>query len=77
MSFTVQPRPGQRASDIQAAASRLALALGVPGLRVTNRGGGWVNIVVVGGRDDHDHGDGGFWDGGPDDRPHKPELRAV
>ena len=48
VSFTVQLRPGQQAADITAAAPRLAPALGVAELQVTNREPGWVTIVVVG-----------------------------
>ena len=78
VSFTVQLRPGQRASDIRGAASRLALALGVGGLRVTTRAPGWVDVVVTGpwfGYADGD--DGGYRDDGPDDRRRPPELRVV
>ena len=78
VSFTVRLRPGQRAADITAAAPRLARALGVPGLKVTKREGGWVNVLVVGVRGGSRHGDdgGGFW-GGPGDSPHAPDLRVA
>ena len=33
--------------DLRAAAPRLALALGVAGLRVTELAAGWVSVVVV------------------------------
>jgi hypothetical protein len=77
VSFTVWLRPGQRAADIRAAAPRLALALGVAGLRVTRREAGWVNVVVVDAAGASGHDDGGFWGDEPDDRPRPPELRVV
>ena len=78
VSFTVELRPGQRAADIRDAAPRLALALGVPGLEVTKRTAGWVNVRVVGPRFGFGAGDdGGYWNGGPDGRPRPPELRVA
>ena len=69
VSFTVALRPGQRAADIRAAAPRLALALGVGGLRVTRRSPGWVDVVVTGPWFEYADGDdGGYRDDGLDDR---------
>ena len=76
VSFTVRLRPGQRATDIKAAAPRLARALGVAELRVTKREAGWVNVVVVDPRDGVGYGDDGFG-GGPGFRPRRPELRVA
>jgi hypothetical protein len=78
VSFTVRPRLGQRASDIRAAAPRLALALGVAGLRVTKREAGWVNVLVLTRGAGFPYGDAGdFRDGTSDDRPGPPELRVA
>jgi hypothetical protein len=78
VSFTVRLRPGQRASDIRAAAPRLALALGIAGLRVTKREAGWVNVMVLDPRAGFPYGDpGDFGDGAFDDRPGTPELRVA
>ena len=74
MSFTVRLRPGQRASDIRAAERKLAAALGVAGLRVSQRAPGWADVLVIGPDDGLGYGDdGGFWDGGP----RRPELRVA
>jgi hypothetical protein len=78
VSFTVRLRPGQRASDITAAAPRLALALGVAGLRVTQREAGWVTVMVLDRRAGFPCGDAGdVRDGASDDRPGTPELRVA
>ena len=78
VSFTVRLRPGQLAADIIAAAPRLAPALGVGGLQVTQRGASWVNVVVVDPRADSGHGDSGDFRGGdPGDRPPTPGLRLA
>jgi hypothetical protein len=78
VSFTVRLRPGQRTSDITAAAPRLALALGVAGLRVTGREAGWVTVMVLDRRAGFPYGDAGdFRDGASDDRPGTPELRVA
>jgi hypothetical protein len=78
VSFTVRLRPGQRASEIRSAERELAAALGVPGLRITPREPGWVTVVVTGPGNGVGHGDdGGLFDGGPDDRPHRPDLRVA
>jgi hypothetical protein len=78
VSFTVELRPGQRTADIRDASPRLALALGAAGLRVTDRGAGWVDVVVVGHRFGIGAGsDGGTLAAGPDDRPRVPDLRVA
>lgn len=76
VSFTVRLRPGQRASDIRLAERKLAAALGVTGLRVSQRAPGWADVLVLGPDVGLGHGDGGFRDGGPD-RPRMPELRVA
>ena len=74
MSFTVRLRPGQRASDIRAVERKLAAALGVAGLRVSQRAPGWADVLVIGPHDGLGYGDdGSFWDGGP----RRPELRVA
>ena len=79
LSFTVRLRPGQKAADVAAAAPRLAPALGVAGLRVSDRGDGWANIVVVGpsGSFADGHSDGSFSCDGPRNRPSTHELRIA
>lgn len=72
VSFTVLLRPGQPAADLMAAEPRLALALGVDGLFVTELRDGWVTVVVV---------DDDFRQFGNADRlrsePRAPGLEAV
>jgi hypothetical protein len=78
VSFTVQLRPGQCAADLRKAERRLSRALRVEGLRITDRDGQWVNVVVIGPDDDSGHGDdGGFPGWNPDDRPRPPTLRVA
>jgi len=80
VSFTVRMRPGQRAADITAVAPRLACALGVPGLEVTDREAGWVHVVMVDPQGDSGHGngdDGAFQGGNADTRPSIRELRVA
>jgi hypothetical protein len=78
LSFTVRLRPGQKAADITAVARRLALALGVPGLRATDQAVGWATVVVVDPLAGSAPGDdGGCGDGGPDDLPPAPRLRVA
>lgn len=75
VSFTVRLRPGQLAADIRAVAPRLAVALGVASLLVTEREAGWVTVVVVQRAFVLLQGDGGGpRDEGPDD---PPELRVA
>ena len=75
VSFTVQLRPGQCAADLRKAERRLSRALHVVGLRITDRDGAWVNVVVIGADDDSGHGDFPGWD--PSDRERPPALRVA
>jgi len=77
VSFTVQLRPGQSAADLRKAERRLSRALHVVGLRITDRDGAWVNVVVIGPDDGSGHGDGGSPDWSPDDQPRPPALRVA
>jgi len=87
VSFTVSLRPGQGAADLEAAAPRLARALGVAGLRVDELAAGWVNVVVVEAWDAVDlgvdrgnrgnRGYGGVGNDRPDDGPWPPERRVA
>jgi hypothetical protein len=79
VSFTVRLRPGQGAADLTAAVPRLARALGVAGLRVTEREAGWVNVVVVGPGSCLGDGDGDsvFQRSSTHNRPDTPELRIA
>jgi len=75
VSFTVQLRPGQCAADLRKAERRLSRALHVAGLRITDRDGAWVNVVVIGPDDDSGHG--GFPGCDPSDRERPPALRVA
>ena len=75
VSFTVQLRPGQCAADLRKAERRLSRALHVVGLRITDRDGAWVNVVVIGPDDDSGHGGFPGWD--PSDRERPPALRVA
>ena len=75
VSFTVELRPGQSAEDLRKAERRLSRALHVDRLEIIERGGGWVNVVVIGPDDESGHGD--FPGSDPDDRPSPPALRVA
>ncbi|HVH21781.1 MAG TPA: hypothetical protein VNA11_04915 [Pseudonocardia sp.] len=48
-TFTVRPQPGQLRSDFEAAAPRIAVAMGVPAVRVRALAGDWLVIELMDG----------------------------
>jgi hypothetical protein len=48
-TFTVRPQPGQLRSDFEAAAPRIAIAMGVPAIRVRPLAGDWLVVELLDG----------------------------